>query len=465
MTLGDRFGRRANRHHQPYRPTPAAGAPASPPDSPPLDQPPIDEAPFGTAAPRPAFGPEPPRAHQDGPAFPGSAGYRKSPTDRAAPSYPGPDTDPVDHAFASWFTEPAQPDDGWPVSGGTAGAASPRPTAFDAGDLGEPIDPFGDAAAGAPFWHVQPDATERAAGQRSARTGPTWADPAAEPDRKSAPPEDSPDDASSDRPADPTPEPGDAGQPDEVLPPAGDTPAGAADPHPKQVVAGLQPAKVYRPSVPVDIAEPAGDPPDAARTAAVLSGILALPMLATAGTLFGGMSEGTGSFGVLLPFVTLLLAASCIVGGVRLLSRGSPLVSLFNATMAVVVGAGSLFRLLTPNLLNALLAGLWILAAPLALIMVVLLRARRVRRWLTDRSREWQASRPAPRRRRYRLPRLPHLRLPRIRLPRRRAAATRRPTRVRQVGRHTRGPRFAFLRRGPVSYVGSDSPDAGRAGD
>ncbi len=197
--------------------------------------------------------------------------------------------------------------------------------------------------------------------------------------------------------------------------------------------------------------------------AAVLSGILSVPMLATAGSLLGG---GVGTFGVLLPVVTLLMAVGCVLGGIRLMQRGSPLLALLDATFVLVAATGSLVRLVRPTILDAILAVIWALAALIALIMVGLLRGRRVRRWLVARSREWQAGRPPPRRRpRMHLPDWPG-RPDWLRLPRRsRAGRTRRPRRVRQLGRHVKARRgFGFARRrGPVSFVGRDSPDSARS--
>ena len=347
-------------------------------------------------SPRPAFGPEPPHADETGPEFPGEA-----PVDQ-----------PVDGSADAW----PNADDFWTAQ---------QPASDDWHE--QPADPFGDASsdeawdAANPPWaeHAPPNGT-------SAVPPPPDGDP---------PPRSKPEPAAAD---------------DEVLPPPDDTGGAKQDEHPIFTVKALQPATVRAIGSAPEPVGRIGPPPSGATAAAVLSGLLAVPMLATAGALLG-----TGA-GPVLPAALLVLTASCVAGGVRLMSRGSPLLPLFNAAVALAVTAAVLW-LAPRGLTTALLTALWVLFLPLALAMVVLLRGRKVRRWLIARSRQWQADRPPTRSRRFRLPAV-HITFPKLprRDPTKRKA--RKPTTVRREGRHKR-QRRGFRRRGPVSYVGNKAPD------
>jgi hypothetical protein len=394
--------------------------------------------------PQPAFGPEPPRAHQAGPAFPDA----DTPTG-ARPA--NPDGWPsADHYY--WYVQTP--------NGGYTTEAPP------AGDYwrAQPTDPFGDSSGTEGIWD-HPSANPPWAAASAPPPGPAAHGPAANPDPDEPPAPGPADDpptgtgsatSNGHRPAADAASDGPAAE-DELLPPAEGAAREPDQEHPTLTVRALQPATVYRQAIASTphSAESAGSPPSSATAAAALCGLLAVPMLATAGALFGGVSGG--AFQLLLPVVTLLMAAGCVVGGVRLISRGSPLLPLFIALVAAIAAASSLLRS-GDGLTDMMLAGLWVVFLPLALIMVALLRSRRVRRWLIARSREWQASRPPSRRRRFRLPAI-HIKLPKLprRDPSRRPA--RKPTRVKQVGRHA-PQRRSWLpwRRGPVSYVGRESP-------
>ncbi|BCJ34702.1 hypothetical protein Athai_22050 [Actinocatenispora thailandica] len=241
---------------------------------------------------------------------------------------------------------------------------------------------------------------------------------------------------------------------DDLLPPAGAPRRG------QLTVARLQPANV-RQLVRAAPPQPAGKPPGAATAAGVLCGILAVPMLATTGALFA-----TGSHPALAGS-TFVAAILSVVGGIRLIQRGSPLLPLLCAAFSVLGGVLLVSGAVGTGVLISVLGTVWLLFTVLALIMVVLLRRRRVRRWLTARGREWQRGRPTPRRWRWRrrvhlperLRRRPKLRLVSRLRPAQRAGRTRRPAKVKRVGRHVRGGRRPGARSGPVGFVGRDSPD------
>lgn len=389
--------------------------------------------------PQPAFGPEPPRAHQAGPAFP----------DADTPTGATPSADPD-----GW----PSPDDYYWYSQTPNGAyTTEAPGTRDHRRAGR-TDPFADTSGTEHIWD-HPSAN------------PPWAEPSTPPPGPAYEPADegrsAPDPANgtatdAGSPADDT-EPGDSetsAAEDELLPPADGVGKDTEQEHPTLTVRALQPATVYRQAITAAPEAAAGDPPSTVTAAAALCGLLAVPMLATAGALFGGVSGGL--FQLLLPVLTLLLAAGCVVGGMRLVSRGSPLLSLFIALVAVVAAVSTLVRL-GSSLTDLLLAALWTVFTPIALIMVALLRGRRVRRWLIARSQEWQASRP-PSRRRFRLPAV-HISLPKPARRDPKRSPARKPTRVKQVGRHAPQRRsWIPWRRGPVSYVGRDSPRTDRDG-
>ncbi len=492
MTLGDRPGRTARADRLDGMPVPpATGA----------DGPTAGDAPEPTESStgryeeveQPAFGPWPPPGpgRRPAPPQPGeSSPHRSGDPSAASPgTVPWATTSPNSAPPASPDTAPQTSPDTTPHTGPST--VPPASSGHRYGRTDEPaIDPFCDLGSGAcaapdPPWARPATPPSSGGAQSSDPPGGTGEDPG-EPGRSE---QGKPDPGrprpgrgrqrsggqrrgrskgtgawqSGAGPAGPGPSVDDTGTgpPDELIPPVADEtePVIIASPH--QVVATLQPANISRLPVLAAPLGPAGEPPAAAMAAAVLCGILSVPMLATAGSLLGG---GVGTFGVLLPVVTLLMAVGSVLGGIRLVQRGSPLLALLDATFVLISAAGSVFRLVAPSILDAILAVIWTLAALIALIMVGLLRRRHVRRWLMARSREWQAGRPPPRRR-------PRLHLPDwpgrpawLRLPRRSPALrrTRRPRRVRQVGRHVKARRgFGFpRRRGPVSFVGRDSPDS-----
>lgn len=208
-------------------------------------------------------------------------------------------------------------------------------------------------------------------------------------------------------------------------------------------VAELQPANAFRPHE--EPARPAGEPPGVVVGAAALCGVLAVPMLATAGSLFGGASRGSDVMDLSLSVISLLMAVGAVVGGVRMIRRGSPMVALLAAAFAVVATVGNLLRLIQPSAVDVVMCAVWAVFGFLTLIMIALLRTKRARRWFNARNREWQARHPGQRRR------------IRVRLPGRpanRSERTVRPRKVKRVGRHVRRSRWRSRRSGPVSVVG-----------
>lgn len=505
MTLGDRNDRSSDRSGRSSgRPTPAPDAerqPAAPDDWPTIPW----------AGPEPAVGaPPPPAPGRPGgastagrrPHFAEHAGdenywtqaVRRHPIDPFAgppqpgfvpppdppwirppasgPSAPRPTTGPVPPS-AGPTTPTGDADDPPPRAGaaGTAAGAGPtatRPTDSDrrsgpgGGGIGDPLDPppwvrpswaDGDPPPG-PFGGPPPSAAhdERQAG------GARWTgsdDPGTAPPRTGG----SANGWSGPRDGDPGGAPaGDAGADedgeDELLPPAGTARRG------QLAVARLQPANVRR-LVRATPVQPAGKPPGSATAAGVLCGILAVPMLATTGALFATRAHPA------LAASTFVVAILSVLGGIRLIQRGSPLLPLLCAAFSVLGGVLLISGAVGSGVLISVIGTVWLLFTALALIMVLLLRRRRVRRWLTARGREWQRGRPAPRRWRWRRrvqlpdrlrfgPRLRSRVVARLRPAQRRT--TRRPAKVKRVGRHVRGGRSGS-RSGPVGFVGRDSPD------
>jgi hypothetical protein len=221
------------------------------------------------------------------------------------------------------------------------------------------------------------------------------------------------------------------------------------------VVSDLRPANVVVKMPPKPV-RAAGDAPGIVVGSAVLCGLLAVPMLATAGSLFAGASRGSTFFDMLLVLATMGMAIGSVVGGVRLVSRGSPLLALLAASFTLVAVVGNLFRLIRPSLLDVLMFVVWAFFGFLTLIMVALLRTRKARRWFSARNLQWQAENPGSNKRR------------RFRVRIRRLSETERarnfrknkPRRVKQVGRHVRRRRPRRSRPGqPLGFVGREAPD------
>jgi hypothetical protein len=221
------------------------------------------------------------------------------------------------------------------------------------------------------------------------------------------------------------------------------------------VVSDLRPANavVRMPPKPI---RAAGDAPGIVVGSAVLCGLLAVPMLATAGSLFGGASRGSAFLDLLLVLVTMTMAIGSVVGGVRLVTRGSPLLALLAATFTLVAVIGNLFRLVKPSLLDVLMFLVWAFFGFLTLIMMALLRTKKTRRWFTARNLEWQAAHPGSKKRR-----LFKVRIRRLsETERARTFRKAKPRRVKQVGRHVRRRRPRRDRPGqPLGFVGREAPD------
>jgi hypothetical protein len=200
----------------------------------------------------------------------------------------------------------------------------------------------------------------------------------------------------------------------------------------------------------------AGDAPGIVVGSAVLCGLLAVPMLATAGSLFGGASRGSAFLDLLLVLVTMTMAIGSVVGGVRLVTRGSPLLALLAATFTLVAVIGNLFRLVKPSLLDVLMFLVWAFFGFLTMIMMAQLRTKKARRWFTARNLEWQAAHPGSKKRR-----LFKVRIRRLsETERARTFRKAKPRRVKQVGRHVRRRRPRRDRPGqPLGFVGREAPD------
>jgi hypothetical protein len=220
------------------------------------------------------------------------------------------------------------------------------------------------------------------------------------------------------------------------------------------VVSDLRPANAVVKMPPKPI-RAAGDAPGVVVGAAVLCGLLAVPMLATAGSLFAGASRGSTFFDLLLVLATMTMAVGSVVGGVRLITRGSPLLALLAASFTLVAVVGNLFRLISPSLLDVLMFVVWAFFGFLTLIMVAQLRTKRARRWFTARNVEWQAAHPNTKRRLFRV------RIRRLsETERARAFRKNKPRRVKQVGRHVKRRRPRRSRPGqPLHFVGREAPD------
>lgn len=419
MTLGDRLGPAADRSHRPggTTPPPATGADTSGPGMPPGSDDGWPRSPWSGddghdgSADRPAFGPHPPRSdrpadtrtapdgpHLGAPPHPADAGYAEADLDDGH----------------TWYARPPRYTNAPPPGPG-------RPATDGPGYAEPPTDPFGDTGAG----FVRPP-------------DPPWSRPADD-----EPPPRRPD---SDRAYDGGVYDQEKQHEDEVLPPS----EGVR--RREGTVSTLQPANVYR--VAPAKAGPAGPPPSQANGAAVLCGLLAVPMLAAAGAL-----AATGDLP--LPVVLLAMAVCSVLGGIRMIRRGSPLPPLLCAAGTVVVAVvGVLSKPLVPSPMGTVLGVVFTLYVGLVLIMIGLLRTRRTRRWLAARGREWLEQHPPKRRR------LPAVTIPLPKLPKlRRRTRSRKPKRVKQMGRHVKARRRGpFRSRRPVSYVGRDAPSHDRRG-
>ncbi|MGH3658296.1 MAG: hypothetical protein ACRDUA_16705 [Micromonosporaceae bacterium] len=124
-------------------------------------------------------------------------------------------------------------------------------------------------------------------------------------------------------------------------------------------------------------------------TAAVLCGLLAVPMLASAGSLAAHATTGDGLASVLSALLTvavLAIAAVNVLGAVHLVQRGSPRLAQVGAYLTIGITAVMLAAaLIGSSATVAVTMGLVFLVP--AVVMLTLLGTRRAKRWLVARSR------------------------------------------------------------------------------
>ncbi|MGH3646165.1 MAG: hypothetical protein ACRDTM_03165 [Micromonosporaceae bacterium] len=131
-------------------------------------------------------------------------------------------------------------------------------------------------------------------------------------------------------------------------------------------------------------------PPARIVAAAVIGGLLAVPMLAAAGSLFAHATSGDGFASVvsgLLSLAALVIAGVNLAGAVQLTQRGTAWLAQLGAYLTIGVTAVILTGVLmgrSPGVAVAM--GLLFLAPAIA--MLTLLGTARARRWLTARGRE-----------------------------------------------------------------------------
>jgi hypothetical protein len=132
-----------------------------------------------------------------------------------------------------------------------------------------------------------------------------------------------------------------------------------------------------------------GGPPAQVVAAAVLCGVLALPMIATAGSLaaFAVSDAGANTFlSGLLAMIVLATAGVDLVGAVHIVQRGTARIAQLAGYLTIGVTALMLIGLMfQPSIGVVLAVPLLFLPAPIA--MLALLGNRRTRLWLSARSR------------------------------------------------------------------------------
>ncbi|MGH3735082.1 MAG: hypothetical protein ACRDT6_05610 [Micromonosporaceae bacterium] len=131
-------------------------------------------------------------------------------------------------------------------------------------------------------------------------------------------------------------------------------------------------------------------PPVRIVTAAVIGGLLAVPMLAAAGSLFAHATTGDGLASVvsaLLSLVVLGIAGVNLMGAVHLVQRGTAWLTQLGGYLTIGVTAVILTSMLVGSSPGVAVPVALVFLAP-AIAMLTLLGTARARRWITARGRE-----------------------------------------------------------------------------
>jgi len=132
-------------------------------------------------------------------------------------------------------------------------------------------------------------------------------------------------------------------------------------------------------------------PPTGVLVAAVLCGLLAIPLLAAAGSLVAGATSGHGIAAVLsglLAIVVVAIAGINLYGAVLLLQRGVPRYAQLGGYLTVGLTAVMLTGLMIGrSAATAVTVALFFLTPAIA--MLTLLGTRRARRWVAVRATDF----------------------------------------------------------------------------
>jgi len=137
-----------------------------------------------------------------------------------------------------------------------------------------------------------------------------------------------------------------------------------------------------------------GGPPAQVVAAAALCGVLALPMIAAAGSLAAFAVSDAGAstfFSVLLALVVLATAGVDLVGAVHIVQRGTARLAQLAGYITIGVTALMLVGLMFQPSIGMVLA-VPVLFLPVSIAMLALLGNRRTRLWLSARSRVYDTT-------------------------------------------------------------------------
>lgn len=151
-------------------------------------------------------------------------------------------------------------------------------------------------------------------------------------------------------------------------------------------------APMYRrPAVPADVAPgPAGPPPPRLYAAAILTAVLSLPLLLSAGV-FVAVSTGAGFTAVVALFLAVVAvagAAGDVVGALRLADRGNPRLARVGGYTTLAGAVLSAGWLLLGGGAATVLFPIWASFGVVAIVMFALLGSAPCRDWLA--AREWE---------------------------------------------------------------------------
>ncbi|MGH3714783.1 MAG: hypothetical protein ACRDT4_15170 [Micromonosporaceae bacterium] len=131
-------------------------------------------------------------------------------------------------------------------------------------------------------------------------------------------------------------------------------------------------------------------PPVRIVIAAVIGGLLAVPMLAAAGSLFAHATSGDGWASVVsgvMSLVVLGIAGVNLIGAVALMQRGAARLSQLGSYLTIGFTAVMLAGVMMGKPPGVAVTVPLIFLAP-AIVLLTLLGTARARRWLTARERE-----------------------------------------------------------------------------